>query len=59
MCAIKNLKHKHFIHMGNNQLIILKPAALTFMFLCMSPLQREMSGTVKGFHAGSKVFLMT
>lgn len=31
----------------------------TFMFLCMSPLQREMSGTVKGFHAGSNVFLMT
>lgn len=32
---------------------------LTLMFLSTSPLQREMRGTVKGFHTGSKVFFMT
>lgn len=31
----------------------------TLMFLSTSPLQREMRGTVKDFHAGSKVFFMT
>lgn len=55
----KNSGTTFFFHMDNNQLIIIEPTALTFMFLCMSPLHREMSGTVKGFHAGSKVFLMT
>uniref|UniRef100_A0A0E9R6K1 Uncharacterized protein n=1 Tax=Anguilla anguilla TaxID=7936 RepID=A0A0E9R6K1_ANGAN len=29
------------------------------MFLSTSPLQREISGMVKGFHTGSRVFLIT
>lgn len=31
----------------------------TLMFLSTSPLQREIRGTVKGFHDGSRVFFMT
>lgn len=37
----------------------MKHGAQTLMFLSISPLQREMRGTVKGFHTGSKVFFMT
>lgn len=60
-CQITNLHHKHLIKMDvmPHQSFYMKPNVLTLMFLSMSPLQREMSGTVKGFHAGSKVFLMT